>query len=119
MSMFTPAQNRRFAILHIFATVLTLLKAIDKFSHEKWLLGGVIAGLGLVMLAYTFLHHQIEEKMPLALPFFFLFEAIVLGLVAWANFDKGYFYLNVLSAVLYFGLFIRFYVVVKNKLRTH
>ncbi|WNJ18365.1 hypothetical protein [Pontibacter sp. G13] len=111
--LFTPRQQRIFSVLHLTASAVTLIKAYDKLSHGKFLLGGIILILGLVMVFYTIRHHQIELKRPLALPYFFLYEAIVLSIVAYLNLDKGYVYIYFLSI----GLYIFCFFTVRRRLK--
>lgn len=115
MSLFSHRQHRIFTVLHIFASLQTTLKAIDKLSHEKYLIGGIIAGLALLMILFTLFHNKIESRAPMALPLFFIFEAIVLGIVAWLNWDKGYFYLNVASSALYIFAAVRLFMLISRK----
>ncbi len=117
MSLFSHHKHRRLTILHILATGQTLVKAFDKISHEKYVLGAIIGFLGLIMLFYTVFHTRIEQRRPMVLPLFFWFEAIVMGIVAYLSIDKGYFYLYVVSSFLYFLLGIRFFVLINNKLK--
>ena len=117
MSLFSARKHRRLTIIHVLATVQTFVKAYDKLSHEKYVVGGILAVLALIMLFYSVFHTQIEHKRPMALPFFFLFEAIVLGLVAYLSYGKGYFILYVISSVLYTALFVYYMFYISRKLK--
>ncbi|HSC53676.1 MAG TPA: hypothetical protein VLC98_08655 [Phnomibacter sp.] len=92
------------SFLHSFAALLTTVYAIYIFNSHT-LTAIVLLVAALAMLALIFYHQKAFPLFPLKTSLFFLFESLVLALIAWQLYRQGF---N--KATFFFEGFSIFYV---------